>query len=425
MSRNMVIIGAGQAGARAALELREQGWKGGISLIGREAHPPYERPPLSKDAMVGEAAASPAAIISKASAAELGIELATNTSAMRIDPSGHRVLLQDGRELGYERLLLATGASSRRLLIGGKEPAGLLYLRTYPDALLIRDRLSAGSRIVIVGAGFTGLELAASARQRGCEVVVLEAGPRILMRGVSAEIAADVYALHRAQGVAFELGVGIKAIEPIEPAAMGIGRRHLVKLADGRTIECDAVIAGIGAVPDTSLAESAGLEIENGIRASHTLATSDADIFAAGDCCSFPHPLYGGRRIRLESWRNAEDQGAHAAAAMLGGKEPYAAVPWFWSDQYDRTLQVSGLSDAGATTVARIAEDGVNRLFFGLDEGGRLVSASGIGAANIAKDIKAAELMIQRRLVPDPALLARPGIKLKSLLLPASEEKGA
>ncbi|MEK0313216.1 NAD(P)/FAD-dependent oxidoreductase [Cohnella sp. 56] len=423
MERSIVIVGAGQAGARAAAELRAQGWAGRIALIGREALPPYERPPLSKEAMVREAAASPAAILSPASAAECGIELLTDAEAVGIDRSGHAVLLQDGRQIGYERLLLATGASSRRLLLSGEEPAGLLYLRTYPDALRIRDRLVPGCRIVIVGAGFIGLELAASARLRGCEVTVLEAGPRILMRGVPVEIAADVEALHRAQGVAFELGVGIRAIQPAAAPQGGIG--HRVVLADGRVIACDAVIAGIGAVPDTRLAEAAGLAVDNGIRTDHTLATADPDIFAAGDCCSFPHPLYGGRRIRLESWRNAEDQGAHAAAAMLGSAAPYAAVPWFWSDQYDRTLQVSGLPDAGASTVARIAEAGGNRLFFRLDEGGRLVSASGIGAANIAKDIKAAELMIERGLTPDPALLARPDVKLKSLLQPASEGKGA
>ncbi len=224
-----------------------------------------------------------------------------------------------------------------------------------------------------------------------------------------AAIAERVQARHSRAGVALHLGAGVERIEASE-------RGVAVVLANGNRIECDAAIAGIGALPETGLAESAGLAIDNGIAVDATLRTDDPDIFAAGYCCSFPHPLYDGRRIRLEAWRNAQDQGAAAAKSMLFAKERYAAVPWFWSDQYEETLQIAGRVDEGGGTVRRDAGDGAE-LFFHLAEDGRLKAASGVGPnAKIARDIRLAEMLIAARAQPGPAALASADVKLKSLL---------
>ena len=319
----------------------------------------------------------------------------------------HRVRLGDGRDIPYERLLLATGAQARRLTVPGAGHA--LTLRSFADALGLRARLVPGARLVVIGGGFIGLEVAASAVERGASVTVVEALPRLLSRGVPAAIAERIRARHERAGVAFHVGTGVERID-----ADGTGL--VVALTDGTRLHCDAVVAGIGAIPETGLAERAGLALENGIAVDATLATSDPDIFAAGDCCSFPHPLYGGRRIRLEAWRNAQDQGAAAAKSLLGTSEAYAAVPWFWSDQYDETLQIAGLADAGCSTVEREAGGGA-RLFFHLAEDGRLVAASGIGENSaIARDVRLAEMLIAARAAPDPARLSDPALKLKSLL---------
>ncbi|MGK9232285.1 FAD-dependent oxidoreductase [Inquilinus limosus] len=400
----MVIIGAGEAGARAAAALRQEGWDGPVTLIGAEIHPPYERPPLSKAALL--AAEEPAAttVLDRDRAAALGIELVLGTEAVAIDRPARSVTLADGRTLPYSRLLLATGARPRRLAVPGHEQA--LYLRRFDDALALRPLLRPGARLAVIGGGFIGLELAAAAVARGCGVTVIEAQPRILMRGVPAEIAAVIADRHRTAGVDLRTGIGVGRIEP----------DGAVLLADGSRIAADAVIAGIGAVPETALAEAAGLAVDNGVAVDATLATADPDIFAAGDCAACAHPLYAGRRIRLEAWRNAQDQGSLAARNMLGRGEAIGAVPWFWSDQYELTLQIAGLADEGRTTVARDLGDGA-MLLFHLAEDGRLVAASGIGPlGKVAREIRLAEMLIAQRAAPAPDALASPAVKLKSLL---------
>ncbi|OMF26767.1 ferredoxin reductase [Paenibacillus sp. FSL H8-0548] len=410
----MVIIGAGETGARAAVELRSLGWTGKITLIGEEAHAPYERPPLSKPTLLEEHNPSPAYILDNKQLEEHRIELMKGCKAVSIDKNNHSVQLENGQNINYERLLLATGAQPRRLSIplsGSQsrfDTSSVLYLRSFGDALSLRRRLEPGKRVVIIGGGFIGLEVAASARECGCEVTVIEAGPRILMRGVPEAIAAIVDARHRSAGVQFKLGVGIAGIS-------SSGGESIITLINGETLACDALIAGIGAIPETALAAASGLAIENGISVDEKLATSDPNIFAAGDCCSFPHPLYGGMRIRLEAWRNAQDQGTHVAGSMLGAKEAYAAVPWFWSDQYDLTLQVSGLQGIGTTTVHRTLGSSGD-LFFHLTDERTLAAASGIGGPGIAKDIRLAEMLIASKAVLDPDALARPDVKLKVLL---------
>jgi 3-phenylpropionate/trans-cinnamate dioxygenase ferredoxin reductase component len=405
----MVIVGAGECGARAALTLREQGWDGKIALIGEEALPPYERPPLSKAVMVTDPEPAPAHPLTAEAARERRIDLISGVRVTQIDRNAHEVVLGDGRRIAYGKLLLATGAQPRKLMVEGAESGAVLYLRSFADARALRAKLLPGTRLCIIGGGFIGLELAASATKRNCHVTVLEAAPRILMRGVPAPIAALIARRHEQAGVAFRIGVGIARIIPDN------GAKRVV-LADGSHISCDVIIAGIGAVPDTALAESAGLAVENGIRADGTLATSDPDVFAAGDCCSFPHPLYGDRRVRLEAWRNALDQGVLAARNMLGAGQAYDTVPWFWSDQYELTLHIAGLSDQCAVHVKRDLGDGAE-LHFHLGEDGRLMAASGFGPiGKVAKEIKLAEMLVQRSARPAADQLASPDVRLKSLL---------
>lgn len=407
MQAGMVIIGAGECGGRAALTLRELGYDGPVTLVGDEPHLPYERPPLSKDAMVSDAPEIKA-IASDAMLAEKSIRHIHSVQAVTIDRAAQAVWLSDGSVLPYGKLLLATGSTPRRLPMPGLG-SRCVYLRTFADALAIRSHLAPANRIAIIGGGFIGLELAAAARTLGAAVTVIEAQPRILMRGVPAEIAQIVYQEHEAEGVKILTGQGIISIADD-------GTEVCIALADGQEIVADLAVIGIGAVPVTGLAVEAGLTIDNGIAVDATLRTGDPDIFAAGDCCSFPLAVYAGRRVRLEAWRNAQEQGALAARNMLGAGEAHAAVPWFWSDQYGLSLQIAGLSDEGKSTVRRDLSDGAFILFH-LAEDGRLVAASGIGPGNaVARDIRLAEMLIAKRAKPAPEALGSQDVKLKSLL---------
>ncbi|MDB5531190.1 MAG: ferredoxin reductase [Devosia sp.] len=405
MSKHFVIVGAGEAGARAAMALREQGFDGDVTLVGGETHLPYERPPLSKDGMVAEVFAAKT-IATAERLVDAGVAFRGGVTVAGIDRAGKRLEMKGGSTLPYDKLLLATGASPRRL--AGVEGERIVYLRTIEDAQRLRGALGPGRHIAIIGGGFIGLELAASARARGAEVTLIEALPRLLSRGVPAGIAARIQARHLAGGVRLVFGDPIAAIESAAVSAR-------VTLESGMCIEADMVLIGIGAAPNVALAEAAGLTVVNGIAVDERLQTTDADIFAAGDCCSFPLAIYGGRRVRLESWRNAQDQGNLAARNMLSAGEVGASVPWFWSDQYELTLQIAGLADEGALTVERELAEG--SILFHLSADGRLVAASGIGVGNaVAKDIRLAEMLIGRRARPDMAALGDPGVRLKVLL---------
>jgi 3-phenylpropionate/trans-cinnamate dioxygenase ferredoxin reductase subunit len=404
---HFIIIGAGECGARAAFGLREKRFDGRITLIGTEPHLPYERPPLSKHTLIE--AHAPKLVADASAYAAADIDVMCGVTVEHIDPAAKTVLLSGGGTLHYNRLLLATGARPRPFP-GTLEKAGRIRtLRSHADALAIRAVLRAGKTLSIIGGGFIGLELAATARQMGAEVVLVEGLPRILSRGVPEEIAAVVADRHRAAGVSILCGATIASLDEDADQAR-------IQLADGRTIAADLMVVGIGALPNIGLAERAGLAIDNGIAVDAALQTSSADIWAAGDCCSFPLALYGGRRVRLEAWRNAQDQGTLAAANMLGAGEAVSVVPWFWSDQYDLTLQIAGLADGARTTVRRAVGEGAFILFH-LDADGRLIAASGIGPGNaVARDIRLAEKMIAARSHPDPAALAAPTTKLKTLL---------
>jgi len=399
------IVGGGQCGARAALALRDQGFDGRITLIGEERHLPYERPPLSKEHLMSSDSIEPPFIVSHAVLAERSIEMMTSDAAVGLDREGRSIRLASGRRISYDKLLLATGSSPRRLpSVEGMDH--VFYLRTHDDAQRLSERLVTGGHLAIIGAGFIGLELAAAARQRGLEVTVIEALPRILMRAVPEAVAARVHALHEAHGVRILCNT---SAGKIAAHAAGI----TLSLNDKEILDATTLVVGIGAEPRCELAQQAGLSVENGIAVNAALQTSDPTIYAAGDCCSFP---YGGKRIRLEAWRNAQDQGAHASANMLGAEKPYEIVPWFWSDQYDFSLQIAGLANEATSMIVRqIDEETV--VLFHLDDHQRILAASGWGRGNrIARDVKVAEMLIAQRAVLAPNALSSPAVSLKSLL---------
>ena len=404
---HFVIVGAGECGARAAFALREKGFAGKVTLIGAEPHAPYERPPLSKSGLSN--AGEPKFIAATENYRSASIDLMTGVHANQLDTSTKTVFLSNGLVVGYDKLLLTTGASARNLRGGPENSSRIVTLRTHQDVVAIQERLLPGKHILIIGGGFIGLEVAATARSLGVQATLLEGLDRVLKRGVPEEIADIVSARHISEGVDLRCGVAISSVQENET---GIA----VELSTGEVLNADLVLVGIGASPNTELAAGAGLTIENGIAVDQFLRTSVADVYAAGDCCSFPLALYGDRRIRLESWRNAQEQGTLAASNMMDVDEPISSVPWFWSDQYDLTLQIAGLAEGAITHLRRDVGEG-SFIVFHIDADGRLLAASGIGPGNsVARDIRLAEMLIAARARPDPAALVAPNVKLKSLL---------
>lgn len=392
----IVIVGAGECGTRAAFALREAGYSGSVTLVGAEPHLPYERPPLSKPL---NGAVHMQQICAPEAFEAARICYLQGVAAQHIDANMRTVALSDGRVLNYDRLLLATGASPRKLACPGAGQA--LDFRTYADAAAIFSRAEADSRVAIIGGGLIGMELAAVLRSKGVAVSIIEAAPKPLGRAVPPHFAAKIHARHIDEGVQFYLGQGIAEIAP-----------DAVVLTDGGRVPANIVVSAIGVLPETGLAETAGLAVGNGILTDRHLRTSDPHIFAAGDCASVSQP--GGGHIRFESWRNARNQAETAARNALGAAEVFAAIPWFWSDQYDLGLQVAGLPQPDHYSVIRPLAGG--ELAFFLDDG-RLVAAAGLGTGNaVAKDIKLAEMLIAAGISPDPSALADPMVNLKALL---------
>lgn len=397
MNAPLIIVGAGHAGGHAALTLREEGYSGRVILIGDEPHVPYERPPLSKGLLQGNVDLAGCSLCDSARLVELGIEHIAGNPVSQLDPPQHRLQLADGQWLGYSGLLLATGGRARRL---PQAQANVLYLRTHDEALALKAALRPGARLVIVGGGFIGLEVAATARGLGCEVTVLEAGPRLAGRVLAPVICDVLLRVHRQQGVDVRLNVALESIHA-----------EAVQLVDGQLLPCDLVVVGIGMQPNIELAVAAGLEVGQGIRVDAHLRTSAPDIYAAGDVCEF---RLGGEYQRQETWRNAEAQGRHAALNMLGRDEPFEAQPGFWSDQYDWGLQTVGVITP--LTVSRALPDAGLLLFY-LDADQRLQGACGWGPGNsVAKDIKLCERLISARIALNAASLADPDVSLKHLL---------
>ena len=330
-----VIVGGGMAGGKAALTLREEGFDGRVVVVGAEPRAPYERPPLSKDYLRGEREADAALVAPLAAYEEQGIELLTRTEAVALDPAAHRVGLAGGDELAYDRLLLATGAVPRRPPLDGAERDGVLVLRSLADSDRLRGALERGGPLAVLGGGWIGCEVAASARQLGVAATILEQASEPLERVLGAELGAFFAEVHREHGVEVVTNARVTAVE-------GGGRVERVRLEDGSAVECDTLLIAVGVAPDTRLAEAAGLEVQNGIVVDERLHTSAPDVFAAGDVASAAHPRYG-RHIRVEHWANALEQGPAAARSMLDRGGPYDALPYFFTDQYDVGVEYFGL----------------------------------------------------------------------------------
>ena len=405
---SVIIIGAGQAGGRAALALRAGGFDGNVTLIGAERLPPYERPPLSKAVLTGARSVAEGFLATPADYADENINLLLNKEVEDIDKYSKNIILRDGESLSFDKLILATGSHPRPLPLPGVDLPGVFYLRTADDAAAIAKALTGPTSVAIIGGGFIGLELAASLRSLGHAVTVLEARDRLLARSLPEEAAQAVTDLHGANGVDLRTGVVLERIT-------GMDRVEGILLADGESLAADLVIVGIGIRPATGLAERAGLAVENGIRTNGFCQTSDPDIYAIGDCACCDLARYG-RAIRLESYQNADQQAAVAAGHILGRAEAYNPVPWLWSEHYGHILQTVGFPADGDQTVIRDMGEGKARLYFTRDEG-RLVAAAGFGpGASAAKDIRVCQMMIEAGISPSADRLADPAVPLKKLL---------
>ncbi len=344
----ILILGAGHAGGTAAALLRQQGWSGPVTLLGEEPVAPYQRPPLSKAWLKGEADAASLALRPESFYGEHSIALRLGTRAERIvrGDAGGEVQTDGGDALPYDRLILATGSRARRIPLPGLELEGVLELRTAADADRLKAVLKPGAKLAVVGGGYIGLEAAASARALGAQAVVIEVQPRLLARVAHETLSVFVHDYHRARGVDFELAAGVEALEGEN------GRISAVRLADGRRIACDAALIGVGAVPNQELARAAGLTCDNGVVVDLAARTSDPCIYAIGDCTRRPLPLYGCMG-RLESVPNALEQAKQAVADLCGTKPPTPETPWFWSDKFDLKLQIAGLPLDAVHTIVR------------------------------------------------------------------------
>ncbi|MEP7023714.1 MAG: FAD-dependent oxidoreductase [Actinomycetota bacterium] len=409
-----VIIGASLAGAKAAETLREEGFAGSVVLIGTEEHRPYERPPLSKGVLLGNDDESSVYVHDEGWYAEHDVNLRLGVSATAIDRGARRVELSDGSSVSYDKLLLTTGASPRQLRLPGDALTGVHYLRSLDDSRDLRDKLKAGGKVVIAGAGWIGLETAAAAREYGCEVTVVEPEPGPLHRSIGPEVGEIFRSLHASHGVTFRFGEGVAELVGGELADGASGPRpvRMVRTTSGAELPADLVVIGIGAVPNTQLADDAGLDVDNGILTDAALRTSDPDIFAAGDVANSFNPLLG-RRVRVEHWGNALAGGPVAARSMLGQQASHALVPYFFSDQYDLGMEAAGLSEPGRydEVVFRGDKDSLEFIAFWLS-GGAVVAGMNVNVWDVNDDIQA---LIRSGRPIDTARLTDPSIPLTDL----------
>ena len=344
-NQTCIIIGGGHAAGQLVASLRQEGWQGKIQLISDEPVLPYHRPPLSKDFMVGNKSFAELLIREPAVYDKAEVECLLGQAVTAIDASAKTVTLADGRQLPYNKLIMATGTRARQLQIPGAELDGVFYLRTFADAERITPYIKSGAKAVIVGAGYIGLETAAMLTKAGVEVTVLEVAERVLERVTAPQLSAFYQRVHTAEGANLLTDIGVEAF---------VGDTHVtaVTTTDGAEYAADFVIVGVGALPNAEIAEAAGLKVENGIAVDSQAMTSDPDIAACGDCCQFPSAIYD-RALRLESVQNAVDQARVAAASVCGKDKAYRSVPWFWSDQYDLKLQIAGLSQGYDEVIIR------------------------------------------------------------------------
>ncbi len=403
MSKRIVIAGAGHAAGQVVASLAQRKFAGNIVLVGDESFLPYQRPPLSKKFLAGEMRAErlffrPASFYENA-----GVDVRLDTRISALDRSAKTLTTTSGDEIAYDTLVLATGSRVRVIPVAGQELAGVHYLRNIGDVNTIRAALENTKRVVIVGAGYIGLEVAAVTRQLGFDVTVIEMADRVLSRVVSPQISEFFQNEHRARGVKLELSTSLKAF-------IGDTRVSAVETTDGRRFDADLVIVGAGILPNTELAEAAGLSVDNGIVVDDHCLSSDPDIYAVGDCTSHPSRIYG-RDLRLESVHNALEQAKTAAANICGEDLQYSQVPWFWSDQYDLKLQIAGLSEGYDELVIRGNPE--ERSFACLYlKGKRLIA---IDAINAPRDFMQAKPLIENAAAPDRVKLADTKTMLKEL----------
>lgn len=408
-SSTAIIIGAGHAGGELAIALRNEGWEGRILLLGEEAHLPYHRPPLSKAYLAGGVEKSSLAIRPLAAYERANVEFMPGVRVVRIDRANQRLELADGSQLAYDKLAIATGGRPRPLSVPNaavaERCANFHYLRTLDDVEQIRAQLAAGKRLAIVGGGYIGLEVAASAVAQGLQVTVLEALPRVLQRVTAAELSAYYERKHREAGVDIRTGVQVADLEVTGDAVTA------VLCADGSRLAADLVVVGIGLLANTELAAEAGLQVDNGILVDEHAQTSDPHIYAAGDCTNHPNALLG-RRLRLESVPNALEQSRVAAANMAGKAKTYASAPWFWSDQYELKLKMVGLAEGFERLVLRgdPATDSFSAFYL---KGDKVLAADTV---NRPQDFIAAKRLVAEGIAVTDTQLADDSRPLKELL---------
>jgi 3-phenylpropionate/trans-cinnamate dioxygenase ferredoxin reductase subunit len=400
----MVVVGGGLAGGKAVETLRDEGYDGPVVLVTEEPERPYERPPLSKDYLIGGKEREVIYVHEPGWYDEDGVELRTGVRAVGLDPAGHAVELDGGERLPYRAVLLATGAAPRRLRVPGADLDGVLTLRSAADSDRLKAELSPGDKqVVVVGAGWIGLEVAAAARSYGNEVTVVEPQPAPLRQVLGDEIGGVFAQLHRDNGVDLRLNTGVSEFR-------GDGHVRAVVTDGGQEIPADLVVVGIGVAPRTELAEAAGLDVDNGVVVDSALRASAPDVFAAGDIASWLHPRYG-RHIRVEHWANALNGGPAAAKAMLGQDVVYDRLPYFFTDQYDLGMEYSGLGGADQRVVTRGDVDGREFVAFWLD-GDRVRAAMNVNVWDVTDDLQA---LIRADGPVDDARLADPGVPLKDV----------
>jgi 3-phenylpropionate/trans-cinnamate dioxygenase ferredoxin reductase subunit len=401
--QTFVIVGGGLAAAKAAETLREEGYDGRTVIVCAEPERPYERPPLSKEYLRGEAGREKVYVHEEAYYADHDIELRLGRSAVELDPGERRLTLDDGEAIAYDGLLLTTGAEPRRLSIPGADLDGVLLLRTVADSDALRARLDAGGSVVVVGAGWIGSEVAASARVRGLDVTVVEPLSVPLERVLGPEVGAVYRDIHVEHGVRMLTGTGVDAFE-------GDRAVERVRTSDGRELACDFVVVGIGVEPRTRLAEQAGIATDNGVLVDEHLQTSAPGVFAAGDVANAHHPLYD-ERLRVEHWANALHQGPVAARAMLGGGDAYDLVPYFFSDQYDVGMEYAGFARDWDRVVFR--GDPASREFIAFWlSGDRILAGMNVNVWDVTDTIQA---LIRERVPVDDRRLADPDVPLEEL----------
>jgi 3-phenylpropionate/trans-cinnamate dioxygenase ferredoxin reductase component len=400
--QTFIIVGASLAGAKAAEELRERGFEGRLVLIGSEPDRPYERPPLTKDYLRGESEREKAFVHDPGFYEEHQIELLSGVTVTRIDPGHSRITLEDGEQLEYDQLLLTTGAQPRRISVPGANLDGIHYLRTLGDSSVLRERLNIGGRVAVVGAGWIGSEFAASARQRGLEVTLID--PLELPNGriFGPQVGTFYRDVHAQHGVELLLGDGVESFE-------GDGAVARVKTTSGKTVECDFAVVGIGVAPRVDLARDAGLEVDDGILVDEQLRSSVPNIFAAGDVAGAWHPFFD-QRIRVEHWANALNQGPAAARSMLGDDAPYDRLPYFFSDQYDVGMEYSGHAREWDRVVIRGDRGKGEFIAFWLQEG-RVLAGMNVNVWDVNEQVQA---LIRSRRQVDPSALTDPDTPLES-----------